>query len=774
MKNLLTSIFIISTFTSFGQWTQMNDSLLIGGAFATNQNVFHNDSVTIIGTPNGTYNSFDLGNTWNFSNDGLSTKTLGVNAITNFNNIPFLTQYPNRILSSADNGRSFFEITTTGIPANYNATSIYHLDSILFINGFYNGGGVASYYSNNGMNWNLVPTLTHSEYLSNKLSWGVVTGTRYFMRSDRTIFNNPAIDSLGLASTTRGDKDGNTVFMTTGDNRLFKMDMALASPYWVEITLPETGASTINIFPATNALLLTLIKTSATGKFSTKLYRSTNLGGSWTELVSSGIYLNTISYFNEMDTDTLLVNDAGGNILLSTDAGLTWNQKNTGFFDYYFSNMLVMDNSLLLRVIKNNGVADGILKSIDNGAHWDISSSGLPSVTGNSYDSTVTVRYYDYLFKQGNIAFSGNQQTLYRSFDEATTWDSISIPSGVGYFIGAFGGDEDSFFIGMMQDTGVVPTTIIRYYRTNDNGNTWQHVPSIAALNFNTSTVAPLTIVGKSDTMTLVHREFITGLEQFYVYTSVNNGDTWTDISGTTFPHPYQTLDFANLVGVGQIPILQYGNTASKWMTVISTHDSTDYFTTMHDTLYAYSQATGWSQLAGIGLPAGIDIQSIAYHDTTWTIGSNFGVFSSTDDGINWATGSMLLSTDRTPTADGLYIGMNIQTLDFKLNDGFIGTTGNGCWTTAALILGVNDEKEIDNDVAIYPNPNSGLFTLELLNKKAGSDVEIYNLLGKLIYRNKLVNEKNVIDISNEAAGMYFYKILLDGKTISDGKLIVK
>ena len=76
--------------------------------------------------------------------------------------------------------------------------------------------------------------------------------------------------------------------------------------------------------------------------------------------------------------------------------------------------------------------------------------------------------------------------------------------------------------------------------------------------------------------------------------------------------------------------------------------------------------------------------------------------------------------------------------------------------------------------IEIFPNPNSGTFTLSMANGKLGSDLEIYNVLGKLIYSQKLVNGTNDITISEQAAGMYFYKVRYEGKDVANGKLLVK
>jgi Zn-dependent metalloprotease len=75
--------------------------------------------------------------------------------------------------------------------------------------------------------------------------------------------------------------------------------------------------------------------------------------------------------------------------------------------------------------------------------------------------------------------------------------------------------------------------------------------------------------------------------------------------------------------------------------------------------------------------------------------------------------------------------------------------------------------------VKVYPNPNSGQFTLELTNIESGSMVGIYNLLGTRVYQSTAKNEtSHKINLPGIKRGIYFVKVM-DGKKQVTRKMVV-
>jgi hypothetical protein len=91
--------------------------------------------------------------------------------------------------------------------------------------------------------------------------------------------------------------------------------------------------------------------------------------------------------------------------------------------------------------------------------------------------------------------------------------------------------------------------------------------------------------------------------------------------------------------------------------------------------------------------------------------------------------------------------------------------------------------------VRLYPNPNSGEFTIQLafanpdVSKEAGqlTSIEVYNMLGQRVYSSTIsVPNSGVaaplhINLSNEPAGIYLYRAVnSDGSLIGSGKVIIQ
>ena len=109
-----------------------------------------------------------------------------------------------------------------------------------------------------------------------------------------------------------------------------------------------------------------------------------------------------------------------------------------------------------------------------------------------------------------------------------------------------------------------------------------------------------------------------------------------------------------------------------------------------------------------------------------------------------WMLGGMVVGTSQlyTPTTNGTYI--------------VVVSSGVGCNTPSAgfnvVNLGIND---IINDMfKLYPNPNTGKFTLEVQHY-TGVEATVYDVLGRVVAQKQLTADKEPIDISNAPNGTY-------------------
>lgn len=94
----------------------------------------------------------------------------------------------------------------------------------------------------------------------------------------------------------------------------------------------------------------------------------------------------------------------------------------------------------------------------------------------------------------------------------------------------------------------------------------------------------------------------------------------------------------------------------------------------------------------------------------------------------------------------------------------------NGSCQTLSITV-----NEIKSEITLYPNPNNGHFEITFGFKQLTDNTEIYiyNLLGQIIYKSKILESDKSIDISGNPNGIYICKIIRDKKIIKTEKIII-
>lgn len=111
-------------------------------------------------------------------------------------------------------------------------------------------------------------------------------------------------------------------------------------------------------------------------------------------------------------------------------------------------------------------------------------------------------------------------------------------------------------------------------------------------------------------------------------------------------------------------------------------------------------------------------------------------------------------------------VGGPVGTLqNFTLN----GSTSNWSYDNDALETLNTNEFSITDNVKVYPNPSTGIFTIAIENE---ATVKVYDMLGKEIYTNTVKTGTTNIDISNYQSGIYLLNVITENGSVT--KKIIK
>jgi hypothetical protein len=105
-----------------------------------------------------------------------------------------------------------------------------------------------------------------------------------------------------------------------------------------------------------------------------------------------------------------------------------------------------------------------------------------------------------------------------------------------------------------------------------------------------------------------------------------------------------------------------------------------------------------------------------------------------------------------------------------------------GRWLScSSVVTGINNLTSTNSAVSIFPNPNTGVFTVTFSHAESVSAsqpiLEIYNVSGEKVSFETLkqVRGDNVINLGNEHNGVYFYRVVEEsGNIIGTGKFIIE
>ena len=207
-----------------------------------------------------------------------------------------------------------------------------------------------------------------------------------------------------------------------------------------------------------------------------------------------------------------------------------------------------------------------------------------------------------------------------------------------------------------------------------------------------------------------------------------------------------ETYDWANSIAINSSnDIYLTGTTKSQSLAVTAGAYQSTYSGSLNDAFMAKFNSNGsinWASYLGTAF---IDV---AYGAATYTNGAVY--FCGVTSGGAGVGPLCTAGAYQTTYGGGSY-------------DGFVTRFIDGG------AIGIKENNLVNQNMKIYPNPNSGIFTIET---NINTQICIYDVLGNLILKQTTNNTKTILDITNYKSGIYFVKVLEGNKVIAMQKII--
>lgn len=323
----------------------------------------------------GIYSSINQGETWQADNNGLGTPA-GVNAlIMRGSNELFAGTYGMGIFRKQSGNA--WEPVNEGLSSQYIVSLELDQDDNLLAGSFQGGGVFRSFQYGQDMTW---------------------------YRENRRL---AATNVMAFAS------NGVEIFAATYGTGIHSC--YLYSNDWSRLTGDSVGRFFTDLYRIEGDNPVYAMADNLDGKGG--LYRSTDLGSSWTELLNG---------FTEFDVRGVVVNSEGDifaatygdGILRSTDDGVTWQRVNNGLDCDHFWCIEVTPSDVLFA--GSAGCDKGVYKSTDNGENWTLVNNGLLT------KDVKTLHYSSGLLMAGTHPVFGEGGGIYLSDNLGDSWTEIN------------------------------------------------------------------------------------------------------------------------------------------------------------------------------------------------------------------------------------------------------------------------------------------------------------------------------------------------------------
>ncbi len=501
---------------------------------------------------------------------------------------------------------------------------------------------------------------------------------------------------------------------------------------WQQSTLPMLGLQMIKIKVKGSKIAAT----SGNGVFI-----SDNNGQSWNAANNDSLDYWSINPILLTDNNIYIGTIFNG-LLRSSDNGVNWEHVNSGITSFNINALFIKDS--VLYAGSNGG---GVYKSVDNGDTWILSNQGIRN--SNVYSISGS----------GNNIFAVNwDDGLYKSTDNGINWSKLNSSMNNKYVREIF---SNTNYVFALSDKGI--------YRSDNLGNSWIYS------NQGFDSLYPATCIIASGNNLIAGRDWGGG-----IFKSTNNGSNW--ILNASYPN-IQYLHIksfaSNIDTVYALTIYGILKSTDEGMTWASIYepDLIDYL--MNDicisgnnilisksSMIFIDNSYGWLGVSNdngntwtdLGItPNYPAITSMVSNSSFVFAGTSSGIYLSTNHGYNWID---VTDNIETRTINKVVINNNFL---------IVSTTYGAVWrrplSDFAGFLNITSSNML---FSLFPNPATNSLTLNLsqLQKLQNATVSIYDIQGKQLLHQNIVETENQIDIRSFAKGIYIVKVQTDKETL--------
>lgn len=131
------------------------------------------------------------------------------------------------------------------------------------------------------------------------------------------------------------------------------------------------------------------------------------------------------------------------------------------------------------------------------------------------------------------------------------------------------------------------------------------------------------------------------------------------------------------------------------------------------------------------------------------------------------------VSSGGNASGSGGTVSYSIGQIDYTTNTGSGGSASQGVQQPYEILsIGITNIA-IDLCLSAFPNPSSGLLTLQFENfKLENTCYQLTDMNGKLVETKKLISYQTIIDLNNLLPATYFIKVTTETKELKLFKII--